>query len=394
MSDSIVLHPISDTELERRWRLVRAAMRQRDIDVLVVQATQDWLGGYLKWFTDHPATNGYPTTLIFPREGSLTLIEQGPMGVSRDLSDDPIHRGVGKKRYTSSFSSVHYSATYDAQIVLEELRLAGYRRVGLVATAQMQYDFCRHLKQSLPADAVVDATDLVDDLKAIKSPEEQGLIRAAAHLQDQVIAAVASWVVPGKRDFEVAAFAQHVAQDLGSEQGIFLGCSARLGQPAAFRPRHEKGRTLGRGEHFSLLVEVSGPGGYYTEIGRIFVLGKSPPFLRAGLESVKEAQRYLLGLLKPGAECPQIFAAFNEYMRARGLPEEKRLNAHGQGYDMVERPLIRDDETMRLAADMSIVVHPGIMTPQMFAVVCDNYLIGPEGPGACLHRTPQDIIEL
>jgi hypothetical protein len=81
-------------------------------------------------------------------------------------------------------------------------------------------------------------------------------------------------------------------------------------------------------------------------------------------------------------------------MRARGLPEEKRLNAHGQGYDMVERPLIRDDETMRLAADMSIVVHPGIMTPQMFAVVCDNYLIGPEGPGACLHRTPQDIIEL
>jgi Xaa-Pro aminopeptidase len=394
VNDSIVVNPISDAELERRWRLTRAAMRHQDLDALVVQATQDWLGGYLKWFTDHPATNGYPTTLIFPREGTMTLVEQGPMGVTRELRDDPIHRGVGKKRYTSSFSSVHYSATYDAQIVLEELRHAGYRRVGLIATAQMQYDFCHHLKRSLPADALVVATDLIDELKAIKSPEEQALIRAAAQLQDRVIAAVAGWVEPGKRDFEVAAFAQHVAQDLGSEQGIFLGCSARLGQPAAFRPRHEKGRTLGGGEHFSLLVEVSGPGGYYTEIGRIFALGKAPSFLRDGLETVKEAQRYLLGLLKPGAACPEVFAAFNEYMRRRGLPEEQRLNAHGQGYDMVERPLIRDDETMPIAADMSIVVHPGIMTPQMFAVVCDNYLIGPQGPGECLHRTPQDIIEI
>ena len=81
-------------------------------------------------------------------------------------------------------------------------------------------------------------------------------------------------------------------------------------------------------------------------------------------------------------------------MRGRGLPEEQRLNAHGQGYDMVERPLIRDDETMPIAAGMSIVVHPGIMTPQMFAVVCDNYLIGADGPGESLHRTPQEIIEI
>lgn len=30
------------------------------------------------------------------------------------------------------------------------------------------------------------------------------------------------------------------------------------------------------------------------------------------------------------------------------LPPETRLNAHGQGYDMVERPLICQDETMPL----------------------------------------------
>jgi Xaa-Pro aminopeptidase len=393
MSATIALHPISTGELQRRWRLVRAEMSARSLDALVIQATQDWLGGYLKWFTDHPATNGYPTTVIFPRDGTMTLIEQGPMGLARMLGEDALYRGIGKKCYTSSFSSVDYSASYDAALVLDELRAAGHRRVGLVATAQMQYDFCAHLKAALGSDAVL-ATDFIDAIKAVKSAEEQALIRATAQLQDRVVEAVAGWVTPGKRDFEIAAFARHIAEDLGSEQGIFLGSSARLGEPAVFRPRHEQGRALQRGEHFSLLVEVNGPGGYYAEIGRIFVLGKAPQFLREGLERAKEAQRHLLGLLQPGALCRDVFVAFNDYMRGRGLPEERRLNAHGQGYDMVERPLIRDDESMRIAPDMCIVVHPGIMTGEMFAVVCDNYLIGPSGPGECLHRTPQQIIEI
>ena len=64
------------------------------------------------------------------------------------------------------------------------------------------------------------------------------------------------------------------------------------------------------------------------------------------------------------------------------------------GYDMVERPLIRFDETMPLAKDMSIVVHPGFINERMFAVVCDNYLLTESGPGACLHATPQKIFEL
>ena len=234
----------------------------------------------------------------------------------------------------------------------------------------------------------------MDAIKAIKSTEEQSRLRATAALQDDVIAAVAKWVRPGKHDFEIAAYAQYVAQGLGSEQGIFLGSSAPLGQPAVFRPRHRKGRRLDAGEHFSLLVEVNGPGGFYTEIARTFVLGKAPNELLDGLEAVKAAQRFMLDLMRPGASCRDIFVAFNDYMRGRGLPEETRLNSHGMGYDMVERPLIRSDESMRLAAGMCIVVHPGFINERMFAVVCDNYMIEASGASASLHRTPQKIIEL
>jgi Xaa-Pro aminopeptidase len=81
-------------------------------------------------------------------------------------------------------------------------------------------------------------------------------------------------------------------------------------------------------------------------------------------------------------------------MRARGLPPETRLYAHGQGYDMVERPMIRRDETMRLAEGMCLAVHPGYETDALFAVICDNYLVEADGPSACLHRTEKRIFEL
>jgi Xaa-Pro aminopeptidase len=81
-------------------------------------------------------------------------------------------------------------------------------------------------------------------------------------------------------------------------------------------------------------------------------------------------------------------------MRARGLPEELRLYCHGQGYDLVERPLVRSDETMVLEENMNLAVHPGYETNSIFAVICDNYLVGADGPTECLHKTPKQIFEI
>src|SRR5207302_4921585 len=81
------------------------------------------------------------------------------------------------------------------------------------------------------------------------------------------------------------------------------------------------------------------------------------------------------------------FAAHNIYMKRNGMPPETRLYAHGQGYDMVERPLIRQDDDMKLRQGMCLAVHPGYETPSLFAVICDNYVIEENDAGECLHRT-------
>jgi hypothetical protein len=81
-------------------------------------------------------------------------------------------------------------------------------------------------------------------------------------------------------------------------------------------------------------------------------------------------------------------------MRKNGRPEEKRLHCHGQGYDLVERPLIRNDEPMSIAKDMNIVVHPTYIRGGVLSWVCDNYLIEAGGPSERLHAFPEIITEL
>ncbi len=111
-----------------------------------------------------------------------------------------------------------------------------------------------------------------------------------------------------------------------------------------------------------LLIENNGPGGYYAEIARTLVLGKASNELTDGFEAMKEAQDYTLSLMKPGASCRDIANAHDDYMKKHGFELEIRLYAHSQGYDMVERPMIRADETMPIEENMNFAVHPGYNT--------------------------------
>ena len=131
-----------------------------------------------------------------------------------------------------------------------------------------------------------------------------------------------------------------------------------MGKPSFLVGRHFQDRTLQKGDNLSFLIEVNGPGGYFTEVGRTIVLGKASQELKDNFAAAMEAQDYSAGLLKPGASCRDVAKAHDDFMRARGLPPELRLYSHGQGYDMVERPLIRADEPMTIEPGMCLAVHP------------------------------------
>jgi Xaa-Pro aminopeptidase len=394
--DERLLNPISTRELERRWSAVRGGMAERGIDALVMQNNNDWLGGYVRWFTDTPLSNGYPRSVIFPAAERMTVVDMGARGPARKIdAGDQANRGIGEMLFTPSFTSVAYTDEYQGELVAGDLKRHGYHTIGWIAAGAMPHKFVLRIERELEGCArFVDATDFVDRIKAIKSEEEQNLIRKCAQMQDEVFRRVVEKIRPGMTGNDITALAQYEGRLLGSEQGLFLGSSAPLGQASRFVDRHLQARTLKPGEHFTLLIENNGPGGFYTEIARTIVLGKASNELIDGFEAMKEAQAHTLRLLKPGASCTEVAQQHDDYMRARGLPPELRLYAHGQGYDLVERPLLRADETMTIEEDMNLAVHPGYETDSIFAVICDNYIVEAGGPGACLHRTPKQVFEL
>ena len=389
--------PISTAELERRWAAVRAAMEREKIDVLLMQNNNDYMGGYVKYFTDLPATNGYPLTVVFPRDDLMTVVGMGPFGGDANPTANPdgIHRGVKQVLTTPSFASCHYTAAYDAELAARALAPYAGGTIGLVGTASLSFALVDYLQKGRFSNSrFVDAADMVDRIKAIKSAEERDLIRRAAAMQDGAMRAAFDAIEPGMRDRDVAAIAQCYSQRHGSEDGIYLCASMPADAPSAFSQRHYQNRVIQEGDVIALLVEDSGPGGMYAELGRTCVVGKASAELKDEFAFAVEARKFNLGLLKPGTPCADIFAAYNDFMRKNGRPEERRLHCHGQGYDLVERPLIRSDEPMTIAQDMNIVVHPTYMRGHVLSWVCDNYLIEANGPSERLHRFPEAITEL
>jgi Xaa-Pro aminopeptidase len=386
--------PISTAELERRWQLVRAAMVEHKLDALLMQANNDFMGGYVKYFTDIPATNGYPATVVFPREERMTVIGQGPFGAVRELppEGDGVRRGVARFMSTPSYVSCPYAAHYDAELAEKALR--GCSRIGLLGTAAMSFALVDYLKKQLPRAQLLDASDLVDRIKAVKSEEEIALMRRTAAMQDAAMEETFAAVRPGMRELEAAGIAERVGRRYGSEQGLFLAGSAPVGTAVMFGNRHLQNRELREGDWFTLLIESSGPGGLYTELGRTCVLGRASQEMNDEFAFVLEAQRFTLGLLEPGASCKEGWERYNAFMRDHGRPEEKRLHCHGQGYDMVERPLLRFDETLPVGASMVFACHPTYLTARTFSWACDNFLVRESGAPERLHKFPQKIVEL
>jgi Xaa-Pro aminopeptidase len=392
--EEILTESISNHELERRWNEVRERMKEEDIDFLVMQNDNEWLGGYVKWFTDIPARNGYPMTVIFPIDDEMTTITCGgkPPG---DLGPPAwTMRGVKRRLTAPYFRSLIYSNTYDAKMAVETLQIKKKGKIGLVGKGMISATFYEHLRKGLPGATFVDSADLVDRIKANKSEEEIALIKKTAALQDEAIEYAKRVIRPGRRDFEIVADIIHKVTDLGSEEQLIIGGSGPLGRPVPMQKRHFQNRVVREGDQFTLMIEVNGPGGMYAEIGRVFFIGKAPSELKDSLEMARETQKVTLKLLKPGADPAEIWRANNEFLIQKGFAPETRLYAHGQGYDLVERPAIRDDEPMKLNAGMNITVHPIIGTDRVWVWVCDNYLITESGVSECLHKTPQEIFEV
>ena len=102
---------ISTPELERRWNAVREVMRDKKIDYLLMRNDGEFLGGYVRWFTDIPARHSYPYTVIFPVDDEMTLVTPGNITPGEPAPPAWAVRGV-KQRFSSPYSGIFRLVRY------------------------------------------------------------------------------------------------------------------------------------------------------------------------------------------------------------------------------------------------------------------------------------------
>jgi len=381
--------PISRNELERRWRAVRAAMAKENLDCLVMQSQDQYLGGYVPYFTDLIAVNSYTATVIFPLNDEMTLISHGAPGVN---VNPPAWAAPGvKERITSPyFHTFNFSNTWAAEIAVDSFKKLKIKSLGFVSPAAISAPFYNYIKDNLPGVAMRDATDMVDEIKAVKSEEELRLIRNTIYMQDKAWGATLALIHPGMRGYELRGEIQRLLTYLGSEEQLIMIGSGPATTLVRQNPYRFQNRKFQEGDALCIMIEVNGPGGFYGELGRTVCLGDVPKSLQTVWNDAVEAQDLTAELMKPGAKPEELLDTHNRFLASKGYPLEARLYAHGQGYDLVERPGICAGEKMTIKKNMNITIHPFTVRENAFSFCCDNFFITDSG-AVRIHKTPREL---
>ena len=371
---------LSQHELERRWKALRERMAAKKVDYLVVQSQQRYVGRYFRWFTDIPGAN-YHITAIFPLHDEMTIISHGAPAPATQPPAWAL-RGVRERINTPAFPNVWWEDAWDAEKAVEVMMRKKPGTVGLVGLGNMSAALYENVKKGLPGVNVINATDLVDEVRMVKSEEELKLHREAAYMHEMSYNVAKQAIRPGRTASEVIGEIRQAQLLAGSEeQQIGFG----FGRPGSQEySQGSWGNTFVRqalrdGDIVNLLIESSVPGGYWYDLRRLLCIGRVPDALQKAHGIVKEARDIMAKNCKPGVSPVVALNASDEFLKSKECPPESRVGGHGQGLDLVERPVIRPEEPAKFEVGMVLALHPTARTKHAVASLSDTFVITESG---------------
>jgi hypothetical protein len=223
-------------------------MKREKVDVLLMQNNNDHMGGYVKYFTDMPATNGYPNTVVFPADDEMTVVMQGPFGGDRKPEPD-IWRGVKRVLTTPSYESAHFTQYYDPELAAKALRPFAKGTIGLVGTYQMSFAMGDTIMKKFPRARYVDAERAGQSRQGHQERRGAGLIRRAAIMQDGAMKGPSPRSSPACATPKWPRLRCTTARIHGSENGIYLCASRRSARRPSSASAMCRTRTIRKGRH-------------------------------------------------------------------------------------------------------------------------------------------------
>ena len=331
-------------EYETRLAAVRDGMRERDIEVLVVQHAPNvlYLTGYQTF------SPNFGECMVVPLEGDPTLLVPAP-----ELGGALVHTWLDDRRgYAPDRSNAQYIADTLRDKNLDSANVGVEKASNGLPAAT--YD---GLVAALPKARFIDGSGIVDDVKTVKSPREIEHIRAAAKTTDAGMAAAIEAARVGATDNDLAAAASQAIVAAGSEY-MCLSPVVTSGRRSGILHSTHKRNRLQTGD--VVLLEMGGCIHRYTApTMRTVFIGEPPAEARRMAEACLTALGNVLDTLRAGITSDEVAQAGWEGMNMAG----DGLVFHGNfGYAVgAGFPPTWADDTAAIMSGIDTVLRPGMV---------------------------------
>lgn len=326
------------------------------------------------------------------QEGLTAVLVTGPVNV-RWLTGFTGSNGLalvgeGLRRFVTDFRYLTQSAEqlgpeWEREITQELLAHVAPALTGRVGFDDDHLSVKAHARLAEKAGddvELVGAAGWVEQLRAVKEPEELERIRAATRLADAALEEVLARGLAGRTEREVALDLEMTMRRAGAEAASFPPIVAS-GAHGALPHAEPRDVVIEPG---TLCVVDWGAqlDGYASDCTRTFATSDDvDPRDAEVYEVVRQAQERALEAVLAGAHGREVDAVARDLITAAGHGEHFGHGlGHGVGAEVHEGPRLSQRSESVLAAGNVVTVEPGVYVPGAVGVRIEDLVVVGEGP--------------
>jgi Xaa-Pro dipeptidase len=256
------------------------------------------------------------------------------------------------------------------------------------------------LEDVFGSDHLVDTTDILNNLRACKTPAEQNKLRRANEISVFGLELFRERVEPGISGVELAAAVEHaiMVKGTGYNGTRRVRAFAQVATGAAetaigYRPMEISTTRKMESGDLALLELAVVADGFWCDRTRVHAAGQPTLAQQAAFDAVQAAQHAAIAAVKPGVTAGAVDQASRQVVHDAGYTDAEFLHVtgHGLGFRYHEpTPLICPGGDTVLQPGMVHTIEPGIYRADFGGVrIEDNILVTPEGAEIMGKSTPK-----
>ena len=259
-----------------------------------------------------------------------------------------------------------------------------WRRVGYEGTIDAKR--LESLRQALPHVEWVDISGAIAEMRSVKSPAEQRVLRSAIRANDAAFFRVKECMCVGMREWDVRNLIRREMDVVG--QGEAFDSIVCAGKSSA-ECHHHPDETVIRNNQ-PVLIDMGVKQNYYcSDMTRSFCMGTPSPFYREIYHVVLEANRKAVQAIRPGCVCADIDAIARQHIVNAGYGKYfDHSLGHSLGLEVHESPSFSPTCKTVLRPGMALTVEPGIYFSGRFGIRIEDVILVTKTGCKVLTATP------